>query len=193
MSDEPRNPYSPKEADAYLDVWQAVNDHAVARWTRVKYSTGLTETFGPDALLVYASEGELRREDLQIPLSRVMFRSDGEWPTWTQNDMRMPMQPPSEAEIEEAWAATERFRAKRQRSVRRKASPPAGFARKDGEEPDAFYARVADFYKAAAESGNPVSALAEAAGVARNRAGQWVFQARKRGYLPKTTKGRTKA
>lgn len=60
------------------------------------------------------------------------------------------------------------------------------------ETVDEFYARVADAYRifAARGDGRPTSTIAEASGVQKNTAARWVHEARRRGHLPPTTKGR---
>jgi hypothetical protein len=59
---------------------------------------------------------------------------------------------------------------------------------------DGFYASVAIAYKHAVGSGeNPRQAIAEAAGVAADTAGRWIYEARKRQFIPKTTPGKVNA
>lgn len=69
--------------------------------------------------------------------------------------------------------------------------PPApALARKEGQDPDEFYAEVAHFYRAfQATTSKPTTSIAHIAGVSRNRAAQWVHQARKRGHLEPADKG----
>jgi hypothetical protein len=56
---------------------------------------------------------------------------------------------------------------------------------------DNFYGHVAYVYRQAIGKGlNPRQAIAEAAGVAPDTAGRWIYQARKRGFIPKTTPGK---
>lgn len=56
---------------------------------------------------------------------------------------------------------------------------------------DFFYRRVADVYLTASrETGKPVEAVADAFNAPRTSAVNWVREARVRGYLPPTTKGR---
>jgi hypothetical protein len=56
---------------------------------------------------------------------------------------------------------------------------------------DEFYARVADAYRQAVGRGlNPRQAIAEAAGVSPDVAGRWIYQARRRDLIPKTSAGR---
>jgi hypothetical protein len=54
-----------------------------------------------------------------------------------------------------------------------------------------FYKTVAGIYRSASRGrGNPVSAVAKAYDAPRTSAANWVREARVRGYLPPTTKGR---
>lgn len=63
--------------------------------------------------------------------------------------------------------------------------------RAPGEPVEQFYARVADAYRLhAARTGKPTSALAASAGVSKQTAARWVHEARRRGHLEPTTKGR---
>jgi hypothetical protein len=56
---------------------------------------------------------------------------------------------------------------------------------------DLFFRRVADVYKTASRStGKPVEAVADAFNAPRTSAANWIREARARGYLPPTTKGR---
>jgi len=60
-----------------------------------------------------------------------------------------------------------------------------------GETADAFYRRVAAFYLLAAEhSGKPLQAICEGAGVPKTTAARWAREARGRGFLPETTRGK---
>jgi hypothetical protein len=59
---------------------------------------------------------------------------------------------------------------------------------------DDWYAKVAEAYRLAAARGlKPRTAIAEAASVSTDVAGRWVYEARKRGLLPKTQPGRVTA
>jgi hypothetical protein len=56
---------------------------------------------------------------------------------------------------------------------------------------DAFYLDVARAYRGALERGlNPRTVIANDTDVSLDVAGRWIYQARKRGFLPKTTSGR---
>lgn len=63
-------------------------------------------------------------------------------------------------------------------------------ARRDGQDPDEFYAEVARYYRAFQNTtSKPTTSIAQAAGVSRNTAAQWVHQARKRGHLEPAERG----
>ena len=63
-----------------------------------------------------------------------------------------------------------------------------------GESADDFYRRVAAFYRAALErDGKPTAAIVATAGVPKTTAARWVREARQRGFLPPTHRGRTQA
>ncbi|NUV60647.1 hypothetical protein [Streptomyces sp. CAI-85] len=64
-------------------------------------------------------------------------------------------------------------------------------ARPDGTDPDAFYRRVAEVYNdAVRETAAPAKVLAEEAGVPTTTVHRWIFEARRRGFLPPARKGR---
>ena len=59
---------------------------------------------------------------------------------------------------------------------------------------DAGYGTVAEFYREASARGlKPRAAIAEAAGASPDVAGRWIYEARKRGFLPPTRPGRVTA
>ncbi|WP_128380480.1 hypothetical protein [Streptomyces cavernae] len=64
-------------------------------------------------------------------------------------------------------------------------------SRPDGADPDAFYRRVAEVYNdAVRETSAPAKVLAEEAGVPTTTVHRWIFEARRRGFLPPARKGR---
>ena len=77
----------------------------------------------------------------------------------------------------------------------KQAEPPLVLRRPKGKAlNDAWYQEVADVYRAAAARGlRPRVAIADAAGVSRDVAGRWVYEARKRGFLPPTDAGKVTA
>jgi hypothetical protein len=59
---------------------------------------------------------------------------------------------------------------------------------------DAWYKQVANTYRQAAARGlKPRKAIAETANVSQDVAGRWVYEARKRGFLPRTSPGKVTA
>ncbi len=62
--------------------------------------------------------------------------------------------------------------------------------RSSDESPDEFYGRVARIYRAFAATGRPTSDIAELAGVSKQTAARWVHEARNRGHLEQTTRGK---
>jgi hypothetical protein len=59
---------------------------------------------------------------------------------------------------------------------------------------DVFYRQVAYAYRQAIGRGlNPRQAIADAAGVSPDVAGRWIYQARKRELIPRTTPGKVSA
>jgi hypothetical protein len=79
------------------------------------------------------------------------------------------------------------FKDKRRRIVQPfKLERPAG-RRLD----DSFYERVAFAYRQAVARGSkPRRAIADAAGVTTDVAGRWIYEARKRDFIPKTSPGK---
>lgn len=64
-------------------------------------------------------------------------------------------------------------------------------SRPSGEDPNVFYARVAEAYRSASsETSKPGPLLAEEAGVPVATARRWIAEARRRGHLPPGRKGK---
>jgi hypothetical protein len=64
-------------------------------------------------------------------------------------------------------------------------------ARPDGSDPDDFYRKVAEVYNdVVRETSAPAKVLAEEAGVPTATVHRWIFEARRRGFLPPARKGR---
>ncbi|MEV6833595.1 hypothetical protein AB0N17_03530 [Streptomyces sp. NPDC051133] len=64
-------------------------------------------------------------------------------------------------------------------------------SRPDGSDPDSFYRQVAETYNdAVRETSAPAKVLAEEAGVPTTTVHRWIFEARRRGFLPPARKGR---
>lgn len=176
--------------------WQAISDSAAVAWLAESRESGSVVT-GPMGLVMW---GEVNWTGLQsVQLSRLVSSRPG-YPEWDQEE------PPTRDEIRRRWNASARTRERHsvlsisasggtRRKVRGTASARLIFGpRGEHESVEAFYRRVADFYaRAVNDSGKPTQALAEAADVPRSTAARWVSQARQRGFLAPTSKGRSRA
>lgn len=176
--------------------WQAISDCAAVAWSEEAGEAGPVVT-GPIGLVMW---GPVNWTGLQgVQLSRLISSRPG-YPEWDQ------VEPPTWDEIRKKWKASARTRERgavlsasasggTQRKIKGTANARVIFGpRGDKESVDAFYRRVADFYtRAVDESGKPTQALAESADVPRSTAARWVSQARKRGFLASTSKGRSRA
>lgn len=176
--------------------WQAISDCAAVAWSEAMGEAGPVVT-GPVGLVMW---GTVNWTGLQgVQLSRLISSRPG-YPEWNQ------VEPPTWDQIRKEWTASAGMRgqgtilsASASGSVRSRISGTATARlifghRGERESADAFYRRVADFYtRAVNESGKPTQALAESADVPRSTAARWVSQARKRGFLAPTSKGRSRA
>lgn len=176
--------------------WQGIDDRTAVAWYTFTDKHGVTGTEGPVGLVQW---GWVTWESLQgVGLSKLVCSRSG-YPEWEQEE------PPSWNDLEEEWARGARARA---RAARRTPADVQGEARaawlagrgerllpkQPLESPERFYRRVAAFYRAAMErDGKPTSAIMESAGVPKTTAARWVREARQRGFLPPTQKGRTRA
>lgn len=69
--------------------------------------------------------------------------------------------------------------------------PREPLTRPDGTDPDDFYRKVAEVYNdVVRETSAPAKVLAEEAGVPTATVHRWIFEARRRGFLPPARKGR---
>lgn len=75
----------------------------------------------------------------------------------------------------------------------RQARPRTRVTRPAGIDPDVFYSRVADAYRdyAATTGRAAAAAIAAEAGAPPSAAHRWIREARRRGFLPAGTRGRT--
>ncbi len=176
--------------------WQGISDRTAVAWTKQGEAGGAYVFEGPVGLVMW---GDISWESLQgIGLSRLSHARAG-YPEWVQQE------PPSHHEIQTKWAlgASDRAIVARRPPGRLKELLRADLdarrgerlvARQSDETPDAFYKRVASFYKVMMErGGKPTSAIAESAGVTKTTAARWVREARQRNLLPPTTKGRSRS
>lgn len=158
--------------------WQVIDPHTAVSWLTWREGDKDMHT-GPVGMVRYA---EVTFDALRaMPLSRLQPHIEG-----------LPeisgMNAPSARDIEKAWKAKGTIPLS-ERPTMDFVAP--GFGKLEGESADDFYWRVAEFYRnALVSSGEPVKNLAKAADVPRTTATRWVFEARKRGYLSPTTKGR---
>jgi len=151
-----------------------------ARWERSDGSKGnalalmrlrTAERWYIARLLVNVPTGELLRD---VPLARIetAVNADPGIRKWVE-------QSADEETIE---------RAKRDARRRPKLKRPATRRELD----DAFYERVADAYRGAAAHGlRPTKTLSEESDTPPGTVNRWIAEARRRGYLPATSPGRT--
>jgi hypothetical protein len=70
----------------------------------------------------------------------------------------------------------------------------AAIPRPDGVDPDTFYRRVAEVYRAvSAETNRPAVVIAESSGVPVATVRRWINEARRREFLPPGQRGRAGA
>lgn len=170
-----RNQFRLDDGTVQTFYWQAVGEHEAVQW--IEYDRDGTVTVqGPTGFVTYerADADYLR----SIQVGRMVPHRSG-YPEFQQIDA------PGLGELAKAWEAD----ARRRKLSEAKAVlfPPRG----EDETPDDFYARVADFYRAAmVSSGEPTKSLARIAEVPPTTAARWVREARARGHLDPTTRGR---
>lgn len=171
------------------EYWQAISESAVVRWREETFPGGSTETVGPLALVIY---GDISWRRLQeVGLSKLTTLRPG-FPEFGEEA------PPTETELARLWnsAANKRKREDIERMINdpdyRKGYRASFEPRQTDESVGDFYARVAEFYRMRTTlTGQPTSDLATAADVPKSTASRWVREARSRGFLPQTSKGRS--
>jgi len=175
--------------------WQGISDRAAVAWEEVSEGDSVVVR-GPVGLI---SWGQLSWQSLQdLGLSRLSSSRKG-YPIWDQ------VEPPSKQEIEQAWKKGVRARGavrfggsadatliKGRSAVVPKQGVESTLQPKGtGESAEDFYKRVAIHYKLAIENnGKPLQSIIESTGAAKSTAARWVREARVRGFLPPTTRGR---
>jgi len=183
MNMSEQNPRDIGDGHAIRDYWQATSAGTAVLWWEFSHNGVVTMTAGPESIVMYqhVDFDALR----SIPLTKMQAHRNG-YPEFDQSA------PPTPEQIRKAWVASASARA---RAENRSAESVGSFAgRAEGESTDDFYSRVAAFYRVAAVStGQPTKTLAESAGVPKTTAARWVREARTRGHLDKTTRGRGKA
>lgn len=163
--------------------WQAIGPREAVQWIETDNADGTTSTVGPEALVMFrpVEFAALR----SVPLANLQPHVVG-YPEFQQDE------PPTPLDIAAAWQATARTRAV---ATRRSESKLGAFKKRGtNESVSAFYERVGEFYRHAMRvSDSPVQLLALSAKVRHSTASRWVREARARGYLPPTTRGRRRA
>ena len=177
--------------------WQGISDRAAVLWRLVDLGEDMAGTEGPIGLVMW---GNITWDGLQsIGLSRLTDRRAG-FPEWWQEE------PPDAGEIKTQWELGAPARAEADRHAPPRigdllsvdTEPASGrlllAPRQPGEDPSAFYARIASFYRVTMSyGGKPTTAIAESAGVPKTTAARWVREARQRNFLSPTTKGRSRS
>ncbi len=169
--------------------WQGIAEDAAVLWHETTYPSGMIETVGPGGLVVY---GPVTWKKLQaVALSKLTTMRPG-FPEFEGAD------PPDAATLARRWnsAANVGKREDIRRMIEEKEyreNYTATFEpRQLDESTTDFYTRVSEYYRMrTALTGRPTQDLATAAEVPRTTAARWVREARVRGYLPATSKGRT--
>jgi hypothetical protein len=171
--------------DSTYDTWWTAYGADIAICWRTAAGGGSEDLTGtePCGLVVYGQIDSTRLRT--IKLARVSPEPQRH-PRWSRHE------PPSQAELAGAWAESGIRATGRGRLV------PTGDrllqARRPGESPDSFYRRVASFYTwAAATTGTPLKEISKDTGANKSTAARWVREARHRGYLPATTRGKGRA
>lgn len=170
------------------DYWQGVSAHAAVQWHEVTHPAGMIETVGPVGLVFYGNVSWRGLQDLELARMTTMRPGFPEFEGTT---------PPDPETLRRRWESDANRRKREE--VRRLVEDPdfrksykSSFVPKGQDETAGdFYNRVSDFYRMRqALTGTPTSDLAEAAGVPKTTAARWVREARARGYLPTTKRGR---
>ncbi len=176
------------------DMDEDVGDFDMPRWWTVVSESAAVQWEGPDpddeapgsgngvtvakALIIYNDISSDALRSLQ-------WGRIHPWglPRWKGDDVA-----PTERQIRELWEEAST-------AIDEHPDPEPGmWPRGDLELIDAFYRRVATFYKwAIRNTGAPTQALADVTDVPKSTAARWVREARARGLLPKTTQGKARA
>jgi hypothetical protein len=171
------------------EYWQAISESAAVRWRQETFPNGSMETVGPLALVVYGDVSWRRLQE--VGLSKLTTLRPG----FPEFDTEAP---PTETLLAQRWnsAANKRKREDIERMIKdpdyRKGYRASFEPRQADETVGDFYARVAEFYRMRTIlTGQPTSDLATAADVPKSTASRWVREARSRGFLPQTSKGRS--
>lgn len=189
--------------------WVALDaETAVAVVVDDSWHDAIYATWGPAGIVMYGAVDSERLRDLS--LSRLSLRVGGR-PHLALDVAPTPQQ------VAKLWRAEVRFRERRAAAAAAAEAPaPVGAVasvptprittidvsgpvlgggaltpRRPDESADDFYRRVAVFYRVAAEaSGKPLLEIQTAAGVPKTTAARWAREARSRGFLADTNRGR---
>lgn len=196
--------------------WQALSQRCAVLWTEKITATESTVT-GPMGFVLW---GQVDAASLRIPLSRLSHNRVG-FPIWEQREpptakemarkWAATQRERSRAQLAEQQAIIRRHPRIRDEDIQSpledgleayfssmrvgwpEGSMPKFRVRGKDETVEAFYERVADFYRVAAvATGKPTLALGQAGGVPKTTAARWVREARWRGFLPTTSKGQVR-
>lgn len=183
----------------YLYLWVAYDRAIAALWEYQRSNDGETKR----QMLAFHIYGELTTSNVRaIPVGRIYSADPGTLPRWQVLDetsllrlapgqeaawgalMSWDRAPtPTDHDVTEAWM--------QRRDVEQPRNVKLGPRDRGSESVEDFYSRVADAYRIfAAQTGKPTTAIATTAGVSKQTASRWVGEARKRGFLEQTTRGR---
>jgi hypothetical protein len=186
----------------YLYLWVAYDRAIAALWEYARKPSGETTR----QMLAFHIYGELTTSNVRkIPVGRVNSADPATLPRWQvlQQSYDTVVLVPLASDAEPTWGgpvAWDRAPTPTDREV-----TEAWMQRPDVEQPrkvklgprdrsesvEDFYTRVADAYRTfAAQTGKPTTAIAATAGVSKQTAARWIHEARKRGLLEQTTRGR---
>jgi hypothetical protein len=165
--------------DDVEDYWQVLSETTAVRWTMHFGADGKAERVtGPHGLVMH---DDVSVETVRgIPLSRLQ-------PYLPGHTMLNQSEPPTADQVSKAWRYSAPARSRAARGGGLEPFTP----RLPDETADEFYQRVAKAYRLAARlTGQPLKWIMEAADVPKTTAARWVREARTRGYLDPTTRGR---
>jgi hypothetical protein len=161
--------------------WQVIGMFDAIKWAEFRLDETSSKIFGPESLVMYrhVDVGAIRG----LALSKMQPHQKG-YPELHQHDA------PTEDQVRRAWIDSQDDRTDGE-SLDPQLKSFAHRAR--GESTSDFYQRVATFYRTAAPAtGRPIKALGDAADIPKTTAARWVREARLRGYLEPTLRGRVK-
>lgn len=159
--------------------WQVIDSQTAVKWEAAVVNGETVGIIGPAGLVMY---GYVDFAAIRgIPLSTLTGHREG-YPELDQADA------PTRRQVEEAWKRTAAARARADKRVQSRGR----FAhRRKNESADDFYRRVAEAYTAAhVATGTPTLDIASRASVPRTTAARWVREARARGFLATTKRGK---